>query len=436
MLPNIVSGEQSLDDGGLRESMVKGSLTAILETLRTTNNDDQNNEPSNPATQKKLSKQTSRQASRGVGRRAKRLSLGRGGGGAQVPSSTTASNDASSNDKQKTAHTDEPLSDSESSVASDTPIDTSSRGVITNALGRLLKLASFGTDCVLPNEDKCPELFKTPGAKSAFPRVWKLISDKFERIEENARVSFAVLLSISVSTEILNEKGFPFQSEKPSRRGSQDVTSVSGVNSGPARRTRRNTSISDHESKRNPNVQYVCVFPGCPRPNQLFQDERTFLDHLNDTHCHDRIEVPEKSWICPAVVHGENIPCYESGEELRKHLKAEHKDITDDESLENLISLSIRNRTPVHPAAWCTFCGKAVQSEPGALFRADDDFAQEFPAHMQQHVSEVLRVAMDGVRNWKELNALPNLPAKRRPCLDEKSRERSHSSTQKRRRAK
>ncbi len=251
MLPNIVSGEQSLDDGGLRESMVKGSLTAILETLRTTNNDDQNNEPSNPATQKKLSKQTSRQASRGVGRRAKRLSLGRGGGGAQVPSSTTASNDASSNDKQKTAHTDEPLSDSESSVASDTPIDTSSRGVITNALGRLLKLASFGTDCVLPNEDKCPELFKTPGAKSAFPRVWKLISDKFERIEENARVSFAVLLSISVSTEILNEKGFPFQSEKPSRRGSQDVTSVSGVNSGPARRTRRNTSISDHESKRS-----------------------------------------------------------------------------------------------------------------------------------------------------------------------------------------
>lgn len=129
-------------------------------------------------------------------------------------------------------------------------------------------------------------------------------------------------------------------------------------------------------------------------------------------HRHERIEVRKNSWICSAVVHENNIPYFESGEELRKHFNAEHKDLTDDGVIENLISISARNRTPVHPAAWCIICNAPVQCEPGSLFRADDDLTQEFPAHMHNHVAELLHEAMEEARYLKQFDVLSNLLAK------------------------
>ncbi|KAI1151822.1 hypothetical protein F4825DRAFT_451105 [Nemania diffusa] len=232
VLPDIFSGKRSLEDGDLRGKFMKRSLTAILKHLQILKNGDQQN----------VSSRTSRQASYGAGRGASRLTLGIDGENAGVPSGVY---DTSSRGKQKSPPNEESSSDSDSSVASDGPIDTASRGDITVALDRMFQLASFGADYILPNEDECPAFFEAPGAKAAFPRAWRLISEKFPTIEDKVRMPLAVLLSISLSTIIRNQKGFPFQPKKASHRGIQDIPKQLPYV------LRRSTLASGRESKRS-----------------------------------------------------------------------------------------------------------------------------------------------------------------------------------------
>jgi hypothetical protein len=131
------------------------------------------------------------------------------------------------------------------------------------------------------------------------------------------------------------------------------------------------------------------------------------------------------------------MPYYESAEELKTHLREKHRGLTDKDALENLICSSTRNRTPVHPAAWCPVCYAPVRSQPGFLHRACEKLAQQFPAHLEEHVNELLEKAMQGVVDlktmMKESDAVSELMAKR-SSLTENGGGPSEVSAQKRRR--
>ncbi|KAJ8126598.1 hypothetical protein O1611_g7040 [Lasiodiplodia mahajangana] len=364
VLPDESLREKPSEAEKLRESVTKRNLTDILEALQNLKNGHRDNKL------RSLVKEGLGASGLGLGKdRAVTGDLSRAAVIHQ------RADDANLRNKRKPPPVDESSSDSESSDDSNPPGAASSRGTIASALERLLKLALLSAGSVLPKENECPEFFKTPG--------------------------------------------FPFQSKPASRRG--QLTGVGEAHSGSARYSlRKNSFVSGQERKRTPNPRFVCVFPRCPQPYQLYQDAKEFLTHLNDTHCDDKIEVHKKSWICYAVVHENDMPYYESQEELREHLKAEHKDVTDGRALENLISLSARDRTPVHPASWCTICYAPIPAVHESLPKSDAGSMQGFLEHLRNHIAEVLREAMEGVKSLKENKTLLEDLGRRRPLPREK----------------
>ncbi|GAW25504.1 hypothetical protein SAMD00023353_0800200 [Rosellinia necatrix] len=303
VLPDLFAGKFSSDCIVLREAIMENSLSAILHAFRKLNTSDQEDGLTNRATEQKPPQQPTQQTTEIVNLRnwksispVKNLSKGL-----------------------------------QSHAAFGPPPNATTPEGIKQALGRLSKLAAFGTNYILPNEAECPGLSQEPGAKSGFPRAWKLISEKFPNIDDSVRMSLGVLLSVSISTSVRNEKGFPFEPEATSRRDSEEVTRLATDNT-------------------KPNMQYICVFPGCPRQYQLFQDEKSFLAHLNDMHCHDMIKVQPLS----------------------------------------------------RSAAWCTICDAPIRSDPNTLLQVDGDLAKEFSTHLHDHVTQILQEATEGVRSLQK----------------------------------
>ncbi|KAI1113838.1 hypothetical protein F5Y14DRAFT_451650 [Nemania sp. NC0429] len=391
VLPSEFSDKKRLDDENIRGNTMKESLDTIYEAL-TSEKSGNLYEPQNAATrQEPRSSEASQRTIRKTGEQA---------GKQKVPAKRVSS------------------SDSESSAASESSVDPPNDGGITNALDKLFKLASFGVETALPKKDECPQLFETPGARFAFPRVSRLIAEKFPRIEDCARVPFAILLSIAVAVAARGEKEFPFQPRKASRRGSwekrnnitddvsEGLSSVSSVEASSQRYSLGRTILNliatitpSRTSKKNPGVQYICVFPHCPPPYRLFDDEKSFLTHLTDVHRDDRVELREDLWLWRSI---NNVLCFRARDDLRKHLHEKYPGRLD-EVLENaMLNSAGRNETLVHPAAWCPVCYTPVQTEPEALLKDGDELVPQFPAHLRKDIADLLQEALRGVTHLKK----------------------------------
>jgi hypothetical protein len=225
VLPVIFSGKQMWDDRNVHQSIMKVCLVTIREALQKTHIS-QGHEPRNISSQQ----ESNSQASQPTSPRAREVASRRGS--VSNTDATKASSSAafmqktaggsSSRGNQKPPPIEEESSDSESSAASEDPRETASNEIIKTAFDKLLKLAYFGADCAPPEVEECPELFKVPGAISAFPRAWKLVLEKFPHIEKSAKMPFTILSSTSLAARIRNEKGFPFQPETTSVHGNQN----------------------------------------------------------------------------------------------------------------------------------------------------------------------------------------------------------------------